>query len=181
MKGFAFKTAVGVCCVLVAVAQAQVLSPKNPLSIGSGEFARREDLKDITVPDGTRSIGEDAFNGCTNLTSVALPASVVHVGKTAFDKCGKLKTVVYSGSKEQWEALCCSDDFGVFNGFFLDALDAQAVCSDGVYEAHLDLTVEAIKGKNETSQRQFMHRVDIRSVVVQEGSRPSGATRSLSA
>ena len=170
MKGFVFKAAM--CFALLPLlAQTQLLSPKNPSSIGRGEFAAREDLLDVRIPDGVESIGEDAFNGCVNLTQVALPVSVAHVGKTAFDKCGKLKTVVYLGTKRQWEELCCSDDFGVFNGFFLDA---KAVCSDGVYEAHLDVTVKALGGKSETSEKQFMHRVDIRSVEVQEGIKTIG-------
>ena len=178
MKGIIFKAVLLYFAMLSTLAQTQPLSPKNPAVIGRGEFARREDLVDITVPDGVKSIGEDAFNGCVNLTQIALPESVAHVGKTAFDKCGKLKTVVYSGSKRQWEELCCSDGFGVFNGFFLDA---KAVCSDGVYEAHLDVVVKATGAKAKHRKGSLCTAWILGRWLCKRGSRLSGATRLPSA
>lgn len=164
MKNF-LTTAAAVLAFAVA-ASAEVLTPKNPGEIAAGEFANRSDLKTVTIPEGVKAIGEDAFNGCSNLEAVTVPASVKSVGKTAFDKCPKLKAVSYGGTKKEWEELCGSKDFGVFNGFFLDA---KTTCKDGVYEGHLELVVKAEKGRTATAEKEFMHRVDLKAVEVREG------------
>lgn len=167
-----FANTIFAAALVVAVSvSAQVLTPKNPGEIAAGEFAGRSDLKAVTIPEGVKAIGADAFNGCSNLEEITLPASVKSVGKTAFDKCPKLKAITYGGTKKEWEELCGSKNFGVFNGFFLDA---KTTCKDGVYEGHLELVVKAGKGKTATAEKEFMHRVDIKSVEVEDGIKTIG-------
>ena len=62
-------------------------------AIGDFTFARRENLRSVTIPDSVTSIGEYAFEDCANLTSVAIPNSVTSIGTGAFRNCNKLESV----------------------------------------------------------------------------------------
>ena len=79
-------------------------------------------LTNIIIPDGISEIGEKAFAGL-NLRKVTIPNSVAKIGNDAFSGCARkssseiigniqivgdfadqsLLTIVYKGSKSQWE------------------------------------------------------------------------------
>lgn len=78
-------------------------------------------LTNIIIPDGISEIGEKAFAGL-NLRKVTIPNSVTKIGDKAFCECARqsdsviidnqiigdfadqsLLTIVYKGSKSQWE------------------------------------------------------------------------------
>lgn len=77
------------------------------------------DKKTVFIPDGVTSIGNEAFKDCENLTDVRIPdsvtsidmatfvdcsklESVTSIGNMAFTNCGNLKTVIYDGTKAEW-------------------------------------------------------------------------------
>lgn len=51
----------------------------NDTVIKSGQFADRDDLVEIVIPEGITRIEKDAFIGCSNLQRVVLPDSVTDV------------------------------------------------------------------------------------------------------
>lgn len=57
----------------------------------------------ISIPSSVTSIGGHAFEGCSGLTSITLPNSKIKWGEKVFSQ--KIKTIVFEGSKEEWEAL----------------------------------------------------------------------------
>ena len=88
----------------------------NPVtSIGTGAFAGRDNLENITIPNGVTSIGShafdhcgftsitipnnvtsigsDAFSCCWNLTSITIPNNVTSIGNAAFRECSKLQSI----------------------------------------------------------------------------------------
>lgn len=46
-----------------------------------------------------------AVDFCENLESIKIPSSVTYIGFGAFSYCEKLKTVIYDGSKEDWDKI----------------------------------------------------------------------------
>lgn len=55
------------------------------------------------MQEGIKSIGTYAFKDCKNLVSVTIPSSLTYISAGAFYNCQNLKTVIYEGTKEQWE------------------------------------------------------------------------------
>ena len=51
----------------------------NDTVIKSREFADREDVVEIVIPEGITRIEKDAFIGCINLQRVVLPDSVTEI------------------------------------------------------------------------------------------------------
>lgn len=58
----------------------------NDTVIKSREFADRDDLVEIVIPEGITRIEKDAFIGCINLQRVNLPDSVTEVECWGDDK-----------------------------------------------------------------------------------------------
>ena len=58
----------------------------NDTVIKSREFADREDLVEIVIPEGITRIEKDAFIGCNNLQKVILPDSVTDIECWGDDK-----------------------------------------------------------------------------------------------
>ena len=65
----------------------------NPVtSIGTGAFAGRDNLENITIPNGVTSIGSHAFDHC-GFTSITIPNNVTSIGSDAFSHCYNLTTI----------------------------------------------------------------------------------------
>ena len=65
----------------------------NPVtSIGTGAFAGRDNLENITIPNGVTSIGSNAFDHC-GFTSITIPNNVTSIGSDAFSHCYNLTTI----------------------------------------------------------------------------------------
>ena len=65
----------------------------NPVtSIGTGAFAGRDNLENITIPNGVTSIGSHAFDRC-GFTSITIPNNVTSIGNAAFRECSKLQSI----------------------------------------------------------------------------------------
>ena len=58
----------------------------NDTAIKSREFADRDDLVEIVIPEGITRIEKDAFIGCNNLQRVILPDSVTDIECWGDDK-----------------------------------------------------------------------------------------------
>lgn len=59
----------------------------------------------VTIPYGVRSIEDGAFSGCDGLTRITIPDSVTKIGASAFLHCTGLNSIVYNGTKKQWDAI----------------------------------------------------------------------------
>lgn len=78
--------------------------------VGSTAFQDCASLMDVDM-NSVKKIGGAAFEGCNQLGEIELPASITEIGVSAF---GTVNTVVYDGTKEQWEAL--TDGKRVYSG-----------------------------------------------------------------
>lgn len=78
----------------------------NVIEIGSAAFENCTNLWwSITIPDNVTSIGDYAFYGCTSLASVTIGNGVTSIGNGAFSNCVNLWSIIYHGTKAQWNAI----------------------------------------------------------------------------
>jgi len=56
-----------------------------------------------TIPDGITAIGTSAFRSRIYLESITLPESITFISGLAFAFCVKLDTIIYKGTKKEWE------------------------------------------------------------------------------
>ncbi|MBQ3824555.1 MAG: leucine-rich repeat protein [Spirochaetaceae bacterium] len=54
---------------------------------------------------GITESGECAVLGCSSLSSVEIPQSVTKIGWSAFGWCDALSSVVFAGTKAEWNAV----------------------------------------------------------------------------
>ena len=66
-------------------------------------------IKKVIIENGVTTIGSAAFADCSNLSSIIISENVGIIGRSAFINCNSL-TVVYFGTKEQWEEITIEDD-----------------------------------------------------------------------
>ena len=54
---------------------------------GDGAFAYCTELRNVTVPFGTKAIGKNAFCNCANMSRAELPSSLTEIGAYVFLLC----------------------------------------------------------------------------------------------
>ena len=101
--------------------------PASVTSIGNNAFFECTSLTSVTIPNSVTSIGNNAFSRCTSLTSVTIPASVTSIGEYSFNKCENLKTVIYKGTKVQWEAISKGGGYTTIGSFTVKCTDGTVV------------------------------------------------------
>ncbi len=62
-------------------------------ALGEKVFAKKTNLKNITIPSGIEKIGSYCFLMASGLVSVSLPSTVTSIGGGVFESCTSLKTV----------------------------------------------------------------------------------------
>jgi len=75
------------------------------VEIGNQACQYKTNIKTIVIPDNITVIGSYAFTGCRYMTSITLPKTLKKLGEGAFNSCSSLKTIVFEGTKSQWEAI----------------------------------------------------------------------------
>ena len=66
--------------------------------IADSTFYECTSLTSVTIPHSVTSIGNDAFSGCASLTSIEIPDSVKSIGNSAFSGCSSLTSITIQGS-----------------------------------------------------------------------------------
>lgn len=84
--------------------------PSTLTSIGTNAFTGCA-FTEVTIPEGVTYIGEYAFSGCQSLKKVYIPESA-RVSRYVFNVCDSLETVVYGGTREQWEEMMRDNQYG---------------------------------------------------------------------
>ena len=80
--------------------------PESVTSIGDGAFSDCSGLTgNLVIPSGVMSIGSYAFWCCSGLTGITIPEGVTSIGYSAFYNCSGLSSIVYSGTKSQWNLI----------------------------------------------------------------------------
>lgn len=62
-------------------------------------------IKTIEIPSSVITISQSAFEECYYLESVTIPNTVRGIETCAFKNCSSLKTVIYNGTKEEWNRI----------------------------------------------------------------------------
>lgn len=76
-------------------------SATNTLIAGCGK---------TVIPEGTETIGEEAFANVVTLTHITIPKSVTEIKEGAFSACYYLSTVIFCGTKADWQAVTIDED-----------------------------------------------------------------------
>lgn len=63
--------------------------------ITEGLFSNRDDIVEVTFPEGVEIIGSNAFENCRRLEKVEFPASLKSIDSEAFINCPALKEASY--------------------------------------------------------------------------------------
>lgn len=93
-------------------------------SVAENAFIGCDKLQCITLPDSVRTVGAGAFAHCNRIYEITLPVGVTKVGAQAFFQCGNLTSIVYGGTKEQWNAVEKGADWDASTG------DYTVQCTD---------------------------------------------------
>ena len=78
---------------------------KNVKTIGTSAFYKCYNIESLELPEGLTTIGSSAFRKCSQLRNIVIPSSVTSISHNAFDECDRLDSILYTGTKEQWEDL----------------------------------------------------------------------------
>ena len=95
-------------------ALSSVTLPDSIQTIEHAAFHGCSSLHKITLREGLTTVGNGAF-AMAGLTEVTLPKSLKEVGDSAFGSYPAIDTVIYTGTKEDWDKLVNSSDFGDYN------------------------------------------------------------------
>ena len=120
-------------CLIETESKTLILGCKNSViptdssvtSIDSFAFSGCNGLTSITIPDSVTSIGEGAFYNCSGLTSITIPDGVTSIGWYAFYNCSGLTSIEFKGTKDQWNAISKSYNWGYNTGNY------TVYCTDG--------------------------------------------------
>ena len=85
------------------VAVPEQLGQKKVSGIGNRAFYQKEEVTEVSIPDGVTRILPSAFQECKNLTKISIPESVTTIAEDAFQNCTNLQNIYYSGTKTQWD------------------------------------------------------------------------------
>ena len=66
--------------------------PNGTVEILDGEYAFREEIVEVCLPESIRKIGRFAFLECVNLKKINLPKNLTEIGEGAFCNCLSLPT-----------------------------------------------------------------------------------------
>lgn len=77
--------------------------PNSLNVIGESAFWGCTALTSLTIPNSVTSINMYAFEDCTSLANVIIPHSVTSIKPRAFYGCSSLDTLIYRGTKDEWE------------------------------------------------------------------------------
>lgn len=81
--------------------------------IGSRTFSGCTNLTAVTIGNGTEYIGNRAFSGCTNLATVTIGSGIQSIDRCAFKDCSNLTTVNIGGENVNYKY---EVEYGVFSG-----------------------------------------------------------------
>lgn len=89
------------CTCNITVNDPNMLTSENAAEILGKDYKYKTT---IVIPDSVTNIGNYIFDYCKELVSVSIPTSVTFIENYAFNGCSGL-TVIYAGTKAEWEAL----------------------------------------------------------------------------
>ena len=76
---------------------------KPVVMIGSYAFENYDGITEVVIQDGIEGINNYVFADCDSLVKVTIPASVKYIGEGIFENSYNLNTIVFEGSKTEWE------------------------------------------------------------------------------
>ena len=85
-----------------------VSMPDSITTIGAFAFAK-SGIENIVIPQNVEVIEAGAFEGCDELSEIKINKKVTTIGHGAFKDCENLKTVVFCGTKAQWNEILIVD------------------------------------------------------------------------
>lgn len=93
------------------------------------KLAQRKAIE-ITIEElqGIESVGDYAFYNFYSIKTITLPSTITSIGNYAFYGCNRLTTIIFDGTKEQWNAI----SKGTYWNYFVPA--TYVTCSDGTVD-----------------------------------------------
>lgn len=102
----------------------QIPADAGILHIGAYAYSG-SGTSDLVIPEGVVSLGERAFEYSNRTKTLTIPSSVTYIGKEAFIGCSNLTSIIYHGTRAQWEAIEKGTNWDRYTGAFV------IHCADG--------------------------------------------------
>lgn len=93
----------------VTGASGEIVLPDYVTKIMNHAFSDCKKITEIKMPEGMTQICREAFSNCTQLKKINFPKTIKRLGKNLFKNCKSVE-IVYSGTKEEWNAMNHSED-----------------------------------------------------------------------
>ena len=121
-------TSIGASALCECSKLTNIKIPNSVTSIGEDAFSCCSSLTSITIPNSVTSIGDATFSFCKNLTNIKIPNSVTRIGACAFFECTRLNTIVFEGTKSEWNAIALG------NKWKFNIPATKVICSNGTVQ-----------------------------------------------
>ena len=118
----------------------EVTIPDSVTSLGTYAFYYCTKLESAVIGEGVTTIPSYAFYYCTALEIVKIGSNVTKISANsstnyntggAFGYCSALETVVYNGTKSDWESITITASSYTAGNYYLT--NATISCTDGIY------------------------------------------------
>jgi len=73
-------------------------------------YYESEPINKIKI-NAERRIGEYSFYGCETIEEITLSKKVKHIDNSAFENCTNLKSIIYEGTKTEWDSIEKGNDW----------------------------------------------------------------------
>jgi hypothetical protein len=96
-----------------------------PITTIDNNAFKETSIKSVDITDKITEIKVSSFYGCKNLSIVVLGIGLISIGAWAFSGCESLTTIIYKGTKEQWNTIALGSNWNYHD--YIKYIE----CSDG--------------------------------------------------
>lgn len=105
--------------------------PDSVTNLGAATFQECGSLISVEIPNNVTSIEAYTFHNCTSLPNIKIPESVTSIGENAFCSCSNLTNINYTGTKSQWKAISCGENWNYNTGNYIITCTDGTIAKDG--------------------------------------------------
>ena len=86
----------------------------NPCLYSASLYINDVKMEDVTIPSSITSLKPYLFDGCVSIHTIRIHKDVTNIRTDAFCSCTNLKTIIYDGTKAEWNAIPKDDNWNAY-------------------------------------------------------------------